>query len=169
RGRPRRATAALEAANAKTFAECVDAYWEAHCAAWTNQKHASEWKNSVATHVLPQIGALPVAAVDTAQVLRVLEPVWTKIPETASRLRSRVEAVLDWARVKEYREGENPARWRGHLDHLLPARKKLRRVKHHAALPYAELPGFLRRLRERDDVEAHALEFLILTAARANE
>jgi integrase len=112
---------------------------------------------------------LPVGSIDTGQVLRVLEPVWVKIPETASRLRSRIEAVLDWAKVKSYREGENPARWRGHLDHLLPARNKLRGVKHHAALPYAELPAFLWRLREPDDVEAHALEFLILTAARANE
>jgi integrase len=168
-GKARRAAAAREAANTKTFVECVDAYWEAHCAAWTNQKHASEWKNSVANHVLPQIGALPVVSIDTAQVLRVLEPAWTKIPETASRLRSRIESVLDWAKVKGYREGENPARWRGHLDHLLPARKKLARRKHHAALPYQDVPTFLRRLCEPDDVEARAMEFLILTAARANE
>ena len=168
-GKARRAAAALEAANAKTFAECVEAYWEAHCASWTNKKHAREWKASLATHVLPQIGALPVAVIDTAQVVRVLQPAWTKIPETASRLRTRIEAVLDWARVHGYREGENPARWRGHLDHLLPARKKLATVKHHAALHYRELPGFLRRLRERDDVEARALEFLILNAARAGE
>jgi len=168
-GKARRAAAALEAVNAKTFGECAGDYWKAHCLAWTNKKHAREWKTSLATHVLPKIGELPVASIDTAQVLRVLEPVWTKIPETASRLRSRIEAVLDWARVKKYREGENPARWRGHLDHLLPARRKLRQVKHHAALPYAELPGFLRRLRACDDVEARALEFLILTTARANE
>ena len=113
--------------------------------------------------------ALPVAAIDTAEVLRVLEPAWTTIPETASRLRSRIEAVLDWARVRGYREGENPARWRGHLDHLLPARKKLARVKHHAALPYRELPAFMPRLRERDEVEARGLEFVIVTAARAGE
>jgi integrase len=134
-----------------TFAEAADAFWQAHCASWSNQKHAREWRVSVATHVLPQIGALSVAGIDTPQVLRVLEPIWTKIPETASRLRSRIESVLDWAKVKGYREGENPARWRGHLDHLLPARKKLARRKHHAALPYSEVPGFLRRLREPDD------------------
>jgi integrase len=157
------------ARNVKTLAECVEAYWGAHCASWTNQKHAREWKTSLATHVLPKIGALPVASIDTAQVLRVLQPAWTKIPETASRLRSRIEAVLDWARVNKYREGENPARWRGHLDHLLPARKKLARVKHHAALPYRAVPVFLQRLRERDDIEARALEFLILTVARAGE
>jgi integrase len=168
-GKARRAAAALEAANAKTFAWCCDAYWDVHCASWTNQKHAREWKVSLATHVLTQIGALPVAAIDTAQVLRVLQPAWTKIPETASRLRSRIESVLDWARVNQYREGENPARWRGHLDHLLPARKKLKRRKHHAALPYQDVPAFLRRLRELDDTEARALEFLMLTAARANE
>ena len=168
-GKGRRAAAALEAANVKTLAECVEAYWSAHCASWTNQKHAREWKTSLGTHVLPKIGALPVASIDTAQVLRVLQPAWTKIPETASRLRSRIEAVLDWARVNKYREGENPARWRGHLDHLLPARKKLARVKHHAALPYRDVPVFLQRLRERDDVEARALEFLILTVARAGE
>ena len=168
-GKARRAAAALEAVNAKTFAECAEAYWAAHCASWTNQKHAREWKGSLATHVLPQIGTLPVAAIDTSQVLRVLQPAWTKVPETASRLRSRIENVLDWARVNGYRDSENPARWRGHLDHLLPARKKLARVKHHAALPYRDVPAFLQRLRERDDVEARALEFLILTAGRSNE
>ena len=168
-GKARRAAAALEAANAKTLAECIEAYWSAHCGSWTNQKHAREWKASLATHVLPEIGALPVAAIDTAQVLRVLQPAWTKIPETASRLRSRIEAVLDWAKVNGYRDGENPARWRGHLDHLLPARKKLARVKHHAALPYRDMPAFMQRLREHDDVEARALEFLILNAARAGE
>jgi integrase len=168
-GKARRAAAALEAGSSKSFAECVDAYWQAHCASWTNRKHAREWKASLATHVLPEIGALAVAAIDTAQVLRVLQPAWTAIPETASRLRSRIESVLDWARVHGYREGDNPARWRGHLDHLLPARKKLARVKHHAALPYRELPAFMCRLRERGDVEARALEFAILTAARAGE
>ena len=168
-GRARRAAVALEAASAKTFAECVDAYYEAHCVAWTNQKHAKEWKVSLKAHVLPEIGALPVGKIDTPQVMRVLEPAWTKIPETATRLRSRIESVLDWAKVKGYRDGENPARWRGHLDHLLPARKKVARVRHHPALPYRELPAFMRRLREHEDVEAHALEFIILTAARAGE
>jgi integrase len=168
-GKARRAAVALEAANAKTFAQCVDAYYDAHCAAWTNHKHAREWKASLKAHVLPELGALSVAAIDTAQVMRVLESAWTKIPETATRLRSRIESVLDWAKVKGYRDGENPARWRGHLDHLLPARKKVARVRHHPALPYRELPAFMRRLREHEDVEAHALEFIILTAARAGE
>jgi integrase len=168
-GKARRAQAALAAANAKKFAECVEAYHAAHRAGWSNQKHAREWKASLATHVLPEIGALPVAAIDTAAVLRVLQPTWTQIPETASRLRSRMEAVLDWAKVHGYRDGENPARWRGHLSSLLPARKKLARVKHHAALPYREMPEFMRELRRRDDIKARMLEFLILTAARAGE
>ena len=137
--------------------------------AWTNRKHAREWLASLKTHVFPGIASTPVADIDTAAVLRVLQPAWTTIPETASRLRSRIEAVLDWARVHGYRNGENPARWRGHLDHLLPARKKIARVKHHAALPYRDVAAFTRALREHDDVEARALEFVLLTAARAGE
>src|SRR5262249_40962216 len=109
-------------------------------------------------------------SIDTALVLKVLEPIWTTKPETASRLRGRIEAVLDWAKARGYRNGaENPARWKGHLDHLLPALAKVRRVEHHAALPYAELPSFLSTLRERQDVAARALEFTILTAARVGE
>jgi integrase len=168
-GKARRAAAARESANAKTFSECTEAFWAAHCAAWTNQKHAREWKASLEAHVLPAIGGMAVASIGTAEVLRVLEPAWTAIPETASRLRSRIESVLDWAKVRDYRDGENPARWRGHLDHLLPARKKLARVQHHAALPYHKLPAFMRRLREREEPAARALLFLILTSARANE
>ena len=168
-GKARRAAIGLAAANAKTLADCVEAYHAAHCAGWTNQKHAREWKASLATHVLPEIGTLPVAEIDTAAVMRVLEPAWTQDPGDGRAAALPHREVLDWARVRGYREGENPARWRGHLDHLLPARKKLARVKHHAALPYRELPAFMRRLRERDEVEARALEFVILTAARAGE
>jgi integrase len=173
-GRAARAAVKLTEANTQTFKQCAEAFHAAHCAGWTNQKHAREWLSSLTTHAFPTIGAIPVAAVGTPEVLRVLEPVWATIPETASRLRSRVEAVLDWARVRGYREGENPARWKGHLDHLLPARKKLARVKHHAALPYRDLPAFLPRLSngctlEAGANEARALEFVILTAARAGE
>jgi integrase len=102
-------------------------------------------------------------------ILKVLEPIWPKKPETASRLRGRVESILDFAKVRDYRDGENPARWRGHLDQLLPARSKVREVEHHAALPYAELPGFLVALRKQEGIAARALEFLILTAARTGE
>src|SRR4029077_7230613 len=114
----------------------------------------------------PLIGTLPVQAIDTALVLKVLEPIWTVKPETAGRVRGRIESILDWAKVRGYRTGENPARWRGHLDKLLPARGKVRKVKHHAALPYRELPGFLVGLRGREAIAARALEFTILTAAR---
>jgi integrase len=168
-GKAARAAVALETASSKTFAECVDAYHDAHCASWSNRKHAREWKASLATHVLPEIGALPVAAIGTAEIMRVLEPAWTRIPETASRLRSRIEAVLDWARVHGYRAGENPARWRGHLDHLLPDRKRVARVVHHRALPYRAIPDLVANLRARTGIEPRALEFVLLTAARANE
>ena len=108
-------------------------------------------------------------AVDTGLVMKAVEPIWTVKPETAGRVRGRIEAVLDWATVRGYREGENPARWKGHLENLLPARSKVARVEHHAALPYAELPGFMAELREREGVAACALEFAILTAGRTGE
>jgi integrase len=117
----------------------------------------------------PVIGGLPVSAVDVALVMKILEPIWPRIPETASRLRGRIELILDWAKVRGYRDGENPARWRGHLDKLLPRRSKLQAIRHHAALDYAELPAFVAELRARTDISARALEFLILTAARSAE
>ena len=117
----------------------------------------------------PVIGALPVQTVDTSLVLKVLEAIWREKPETASRVRQRIENILDFAKVRGYRDGENPARWRGHLDHLLPARSRVRAVEHHAALPYAELPALVACLQEREAVSARALEFLILTAARTGE
>jgi integrase len=115
------------------------------------------------------LGALSIQAIDTNVVLRVLEPIWKTKPETASRVRGRIESILDWAKVRGLRQGENPARWRGHLDHLLPAKSKVRRVKHHAALPYAELPKFIAELRTQEGVAARALEFTILTASRTGE
>jgi len=102
-------------------------------------------------------------------MLKILEPIWTTKPETASRLRGRIESILDWARVRGYRDGENPARWRGHLDELFPNKTKIRKVRHHAALPYGELPGFLTALREEEGIAARALEFTILTVARTGE
>jgi integrase len=109
---------------------------------------------------------LPVASIDTALVLKILRPIWQDKPETASRLRGRIERVLDWAKAQEFRRGDNRARWRGHLDALLPAKTRVRAVKHHPALPFAELPGFMAKLRAKDSVSARALEFTILTAAR---
>jgi integrase len=157
-----------DAANAITFQQCADAYIKAHRAGWRNGKHAAQWTATLATHA-EAIGSLPVQAIDTALVLRCLEPIWTTKPETASRVRGRIERIIDWAKVSGYRDGENPARWRGHLDHLLPARSKVRRVEHHAALPYAELPSFLVALRKQQGISARALEFCILAAARTGE
>src|SRR5262249_12972873 len=112
---------------------------------------------------------LSVSVIDTALVMKCLEPIWSATPDTASRLRGRIETVLDWAKAREYRDGENPARWRGHLDKLLPAVAKVRTVEHHAALPYADAPAFLAELRDRKEISARALEFTILTAARTGE
>jgi integrase len=152
-----------------TFKESAAMYVASHRAGWRNPKHAAQWQATLATYAEPVIGGLSVQAIDTALVLKVLEPIWTTKPETAGRVRGRIESILDWAKARGYRAGENPARWRGHLDKLLPGRSKVRRVEHHAALPYAELPGFLVSLREQEGIAARALEFAILTAARTGE
>jgi integrase len=167
--RAERAQAKLDAAKAVTFAECADAYITAHKAGWRNPKHAAQWPATLATYVNPTFGVLPVQAIDTALVTRVMEPIWTKKPETASRVRGRIESILDWATARGYRQGENPARWRGHLENLLPRRSKVRRVEHHAALPYSELSAFMLALRQQEGVAARALELTILTAARTGE
>ena len=167
--RAKRLQAQLEAAKAITFKQCAESYIKAHRAGWKNAKHAAQWGATLATYAEPIIGNLSVQAIDTALVLKVLEPIWTAKPETASRLRGRMEAALDWAKARGYRQGENPARWRGHLDKLLPARGKVRKVEHHAALSYAELPGFMIELREQESIAARALEFTVLTAARTGE
>jgi integrase len=167
--RAQRAQAALEAAAALTFKECTKQYLAAHSAGWRNAKHAAQWSSTLKMYAEPVIGALSVHSIDTALVMKIIEPLWSTKPETASRLRGRIEAVLDWATVRGFRQGENPARWRGHLDKLLPARAKVRKVKHHAALPYDELPAFMSGLRTQEGVAARALEFLILTAARTGE
>jgi integrase len=155
-------------AKAITFAECFDAYIAAHSAGW-KPKHAALCRSSVRQHALPTIGAMPVAAIDTATVHATLVPIWTSMPETASRLRARIEAVLDWAKVAGHRSGDNPARWRGHLDRLLAPPGKVRRIVHRTALPYASVPAFMSRLRAREGVDARALELAILTAARTGE
>jgi integrase len=167
--RAERLEARLDAAKAVTFKECAARYIASHRAGWRNPKHAAQWQATLATYAEPVMGGLSVQAIDTALVLKVLEPIWTAKPETAGRVRGRMESILDWAKVRGYRAGENPARWRGHLDKQLPARSKVRRVEHHAALPYAELPGFLVSLREQEGIAARALELAILTAARTGE
>ena len=164
-----RAAARLEAVKTMTFDECRDAYIAAHKAGWRNAKHRSQWVNTLDTYVSTAFGKLAVQAIDVTLVTQVLEPIWSTKPETASRLRGRIERVLDWAKARGFRAGENPARWRGHLDQLLPARSKVHNVRHHAALPFSELPPFMTALRERAAVAARALEFAILTAARTGE
>jgi hypothetical protein len=164
-----RAAAKRLETGAATIRHCAEHCIRSQEAGWRNPKPAKLWRTTLATYAFPVLGELSVGAVDTAHVMRVLEPIWTKKPETASRVRNRLETILDWAKVSGYREGENPARWRGHLDHLLPPRSKVRRVKHHAALPYVEVPTFMQELRERRGMAARALEFLILTATRTGE
>lgn len=164
-----RATERLAAVRTITFKQCAETYIKAHRVGWRNAAHASQWESTLRAYAYPHVGALSVQAIDTSLVMGVLEPIWTAKPETASRLRGRIESILDWAKVRGYRDGENPARWKGHLDHLLPAKSKVRRVQHHAAMPYAQLPDFMAALREQDGIGARAFEFLILTAARTGE
>lgn len=160
---------AAEAAKAMTFKECAKALIVSKKAGWRNPKHRQQWANTLETYAYPVLGKVSVNAIDTAMVLKVVKPIWATKPETASRLRGRIEAVLSWATVHHYREGPNPARWRGHLDQILPARSKVRRVKHHSALPYSEIGMFVRDLREHTSIGALGLQFLILTAARTGE
>lgn len=164
-----RIAARLAAAKTISFDQAAEKYIKAHSAGWKNAKHADQWTSTLRTYASPVFGSLPVSAVDGGFVMRVIEPIWKTKTETASRLRARVEAVLDFARVKGYRYGENPARWEGNLDQLLPSPNKVTKVVHHAALPYAALPGFMLKLRTIDSVPARALEFAILTALRTKE
>lgn len=167
----RAARSALKAARAAavTFEECAAAYMKAHEAGWKNAKHGQQWANTLRTYAYPVMGSLLVRDVGLPHVLSVLEPIWRDKTETASRLRSRMELVLDWATARGYREGLNPARWRGHLDKLLPKPGKVSRVEHHPALPVTQLGEFMQRLRAVDGAGARALEFTILTAARSGE
>jgi integrase len=165
----KRDQARLNAASTTTFKDAASSYINAHRAGWRNPKHIWQWGATLTTYANPIIGDLSLQVIDTGLVLKVLEPIWPTKPETASRLRGRIEAVLDWATVRGYRTGDNPARWRGHLSKLLLARSKVRKVKHHTALPYAELPDFMVALRGQGGIAARALEFTILTAARTGE
>jgi integrase len=163
------ATALADAKTMMTFDTCRDAYIAAHRAGWRNAKHAAQWTATLDTYAKPVIGALPVATIDTGLVLKVLEPIWATKSETASRVRGRIEVILDWAKVRGYRDGENPARWRGHLDKLLPAKSKVHKVEHHAALPYGRIGAFMNDLCLREGTAAKSLRFTILTAARTDE
>jgi integrase len=166
------AEAAAQAQAAKvastTFKAVAERYIADNRDSWRNPKHRQQWENTLSTYVYPVIGDLPVAEVGKAHVLEILEPIWKGKPETASRIRGRIETVIDAATARKLRTGENPARWRGHLAHVLPKRSRLTRG-HHTALPYGELPAFVEKLRSRKAMAALALEFTILTAARTGE
>ena len=153
-----------------TFDKAVELFLVGNEVGWKNQKHRLEWRTSLRVYASPIIGTLPVGSIDTSHVTKVLDPIWHEKTETASRIRGRIERVLDWARVRGYRAaGENPARWRGHLEETYPARGKVRPVEHHAAVTIDAMPTLYGRLTEADDVASRALRFIILTVARAGE
>jgi integrase len=152
-----------------SFDEAARAYIEAHEPSWKNPKHRQQWHNTLATYVSPAIGTVPAAKVTTDHVVSILSGIWPTKPETGSRVRGRIEMILDWAKVKGMRSGENPARWRGHLAHMFPAKSKVRAVKNHAAVPVDDLPEVFKRLAGSDGVAAAAVRFCILTAARPGE
>ena len=153
----------------KTFDECSEEFIKAKRTEWTNQKHADQWIISLRQYVSPVLGKAPVASIGLDEIEAVLRPIWNEKTETASRVRGRIEKILDWAKVKGFRTGDNPALWRGYLDKIFPAPRKIQRINHHAALPYAEIPEFMSVLRSVSGRPARALEFLILTAARSGE
>jgi integrase len=157
---------AVDRAKALTFKQAAERFITANRAGWKNIKHAAQWTATLETYAHPTIGALPVQSVDTALVMAVLDPIWSTIPETAGRVRGRIESIIDAARARKEYIGENPARWKGHLETLLPKKSKVRRKRKQPALPYAELPAFMQDLRERDAIAAAALEFQILTVVR---
>jgi integrase len=153
-----------------TFKEALDGCLAARSSEWRSDKHRRQWRTSVEQHALPVLGSLPVDAIDVPHILKVLEPIWKTTPETANRVRARIERVLSWATAGKYRHGDNPARWRGALEHLLPATGKIKgNVQHLAALPYADVGAFIAELRTRNSVIARAVEFLILTAVRSGD
>jgi integrase len=163
------ADAAKAKADAMTFGEVAEMYIAAYEQSWRSPKHRQQWHSTLRDYVLPAIGDLPVGSVDTGAVMKIIEPLWREKTETASRVRGRIEAVLDYAKARRWCDGENPARWRGHLDHLLPQRSKVQRVEHHRALPWRETGAFMQRLRQNSGINARCLEFLILTACRSGE
>ena len=169
----RKETSVLRAAIAKTitFDAAAEKFIDAHKDGWRNEKHIEQWRSTLKTYASPTIGKLDVSLIDTAHIMTILEKddFWKTKTETASRVRGRIESVLDWATARKYRTGENPARWKGHLDKLLPARTKVKKAEHHAALPWAEIGAFMESLRDQQGIAARAVEFVILTAVRSGE
>lgn len=164
-----RALLMAESATAKTFRQCAKAYIESKGEEWQNPKHRQQWTNTLETYADPHIGPLLVRDLTVTHILECLQPIWSSKTETATRLRGRIEAVLDWATVRGYRQGDNPARWKGHLEQLLPKPSKVSKVEHHPAMPLDDMAGFWRALKEAKGQGARALEFAILTAARSGE
>jgi integrase len=152
-----------------TFRWCAEQTMAAKRPEWKNPKHAQQWENTLAEYAYPFLSNMPVDQIGEQDVIRCLTPIWNEKPETAKRVRMRIEAVLGWATVSTYRKGDNPARWRNHLDRVFAAPGKVRKVVHHAALPLNQLHEFVRNLREREGLAPRALEFLILTATRSGE
>lgn len=165
------AKSAIRAAQAQsiTFAGAARAYIACHRAGWSNAKHAQQWENTLSTYAFPKIGSMLVGDVALPHVLSIVEPLWQEKTETASRVRNRIELILDWAAARKYRSGENPARWRGHLDKLLPKPTKIAKPVHFAALPIDGMSAFVAELRAASGVGAKALEFAILTGGRSGE
>ena len=161
--------AARPKTKAMTFREVARLYYDAHRNGWRNAKHAAQWISSLESYAFAVLGDLEIAAIGTAEIMRVLEPVWSQKAETASRVRGRVESVLDFAKARHWRTGENPARWRGHIENLLPARRKMAAVKHLAALPWRDLPVLWSEVADRIEMPALALKFTLLTAVRTGE
>lgn len=164
-----RAAARVAAASGMTFGECVAAYLKDHEPTWSNEKHRRQWRYSLEDLAGPVLGTLPVQAIDRPLVLKVIQPIWHKTPDTASRTRGRIEAILDWAKASGYRDGPNPAIWKDGLDAVLPAPAAVRAVVHHPALPYRDLPAFMTKLRALGGASADALELIILTVLRSSE
>jgi integrase len=154
---------------AMTFRQCAEACIASHEDGWSNAKHRAQWTQSLKEYAYPTLGNLAVDDITTAHVVRALEPIWRTIPVTASRVRARIEKVLSWAAVRGFRGGDNPARWRGHLAELFPAKGKMRDVEHFAAMPFSDVPAFFAELRQQGSLAARALELAILTAARSGE
>lgn len=169
----RKQTSIIRASIAKfiNFDKASEQYIDSHKSGWKNAKHAEQWTNTLKTYASPIIGNIDVALIDTSHIMRILEKdnFWTEKTETAHRVRGRIESILDWATVRKYRTGENPARWKGHLDKLLPARTKVKKIEHHPALPWLEMGAFMVKLREQEGVAAKAVELAILTACRSGE
>jgi integrase len=167
--RAERAEQAASTAKVMTFRQCAEQYIADHQSGWKNPKHGSQWQNTLVSYVYPVFGDLPVEEVDTNLVIKAVKPIWETKTETASRVRGRIESVLNWAKARNLRDGENPAQWKGHLNNLLPAKSKVQKVEHFSALDYQDIGQFMEELRKQQNVSSLGLQLLILTAARTGE